>query len=141
VESTSKFIKLLVILILSLCFFISSAQAETKLNSVSEDIKSDLMKLRHAGYLINYCKDSAVSDKKRDKFLNLHIKKGATENLLIERFNNENLDNYTFDYRPDLSPNFNKVIAAFVNDQGGCTNVMKQMTRDIDKIGRKHKLS
>ena len=73
--------------------------------------------------------------------MNLHIKKGATEKLLIERFNNENLDNYTFDYRPDLSPNFNKVIAAFVNDQGGCTNVMKQMTRDIDKIGRKHKLS
>ena len=60
------------------------------------------MKLRHAGYLINYCKDSAVSNKKRDKFLNLYINKGVAEKLLIEKFNNENLDNYTFDYRPDF---------------------------------------
>lgn len=141
-KSISKTIRLLVILMLPLYFIISSAQAEINPNSVSEDIKSDLMKLRHAGYLINYCKDSAVSNKKRDKFLNLYINKGVAEKLLIEKFNNENLDNYTFDYRPDLHPNFNKTIAAFVNDQGGCTNkLIKTITRDIDKISRKHKLS
>ena len=134
-EGMSKFIKLLPVLILPLCFAVSSVQGQTQPRPIPEDIKSDLMKLRHAGYLIDYCKDSATSDEELDKFLNLHMKKRATEERLIEIYNNENPDKYTFEYSPDLHPNFNKTIAAFVNDRGGCTDkLVTEITREIQII-------
>ena len=50
-------------------------------------------------------------------------------------YNNENPDKYTFEYSPDLHPNFNKTIAAFVNDRGGCTDkFITGITREIQII-------
>ena len=127
--------QLLLVLILPLCSAFSIVHAQTQPIPIPEDIKSDLMKLRHVGYLIDYCKDSATSDEELDKFSDLHMKKRATEERLIEMYNNENPDKYTFEYAPDLHPDFNKTIAAFVNDRGGCSDkFITGITREIQII-------